>query len=56
VRHAREAGAKPEEIEHVALLAITTLGLARAMAGLTWIRDVTRGESEGRRGILRRRR
>jgi hypothetical protein len=26
----------------VALLAITTLGFARAMAGLAWIRDVTR--------------
>jgi hypothetical protein len=32
----------PEELEHVALLAITTLGWARAMKGLNWIRDITR--------------
>ena len=55
VRRALEAGAKPGELEHVALLAITTLGFARAMAGLAWIRDVTRDKSKGRRGISRRR-
>jgi 4-carboxymuconolactone decarboxylase len=30
------------ELEHVALLAITTLGWSRAMKGLNWIRDITR--------------
>jgi alkylhydroperoxidase/carboxymuconolactone decarboxylase family protein YurZ len=43
--HARRALAEelmPEELEHVALLAITTLGWARAMKGLNWIRDITR--------------
>jgi AhpD family alkylhydroperoxidase len=38
-RRAREAGASPEELEQVALLAITTCGFPRAMAGLAWIRD-----------------
>lgn len=31
-----------EELEHVAYLAITTLGWPRAIRALTWIRDVTR--------------
>jgi hypothetical protein len=34
-----------DELEHVAFLAITTLGGPQAVRGLTWIRDVT-----GRRG------
>jgi len=39
VRHAREAGVTPEELDHVALLAITTLGYPSAMRALSWIRD-----------------
>jgi len=39
-RRALEAGASPETIRQVALLAITTLGLPRAMMGLTWINDI----------------
>ncbi len=39
-RRALAAGASREEIEHVALLAITTLGFPRAMTGLAWMRDV----------------
>ena len=35
-------GLKPDELEHVAFLAITTLGWPKAIRGLTWIRDVTR--------------
>ena len=35
-------GIAPEALEHVAYLAITTLGWPRAMRALTWIRDVTR--------------
>ena len=42
-RRALAAGAKPEELEHVALLGITTLGFPRSMAGLAWIRDVSGG-------------
>jgi alkylhydroperoxidase/carboxymuconolactone decarboxylase family protein YurZ len=43
--HARRGLAEeltPEELEHVALLAITTLGWSRAMKGLNWVRDITR--------------
>jgi alkylhydroperoxidase/carboxymuconolactone decarboxylase family protein YurZ len=43
--HARRAlseGLAAEALEHVALLAITTLGWSRAMKGLNWIRDITR--------------
>jgi alkylhydroperoxidase/carboxymuconolactone decarboxylase family protein YurZ len=43
--HARRGAAEglsAEELEHVAFLAITTLGWPQAIRGLTWIRDVTR--------------
>ena len=42
--HARRGlveGLSPADLEHVAWLAVTTLGWPRAIAGLTWIRDVT---------------
>ena len=39
-RRALAAGATRAEIEHVALLAITTLGFPRAMTGLARMRDV----------------
>lgn len=39
VRHARDAGISEKEIEHVAVLAITTLGFPSAMRALSWIRD-----------------
>lgn len=42
--HARRAladGIRPEELRHVALLAIPTLGLPQAAKGLTWIGDIT---------------
>ncbi|HEY9218348.1 MAG TPA: carboxymuconolactone decarboxylase family protein [Phenylobacterium sp.] len=49
--HARRGlseGLSPEELEHVAWLAVTTLGWPQAIKGLTWIRDVTRpGEAPG---------
>lgn len=41
VRNARAAGITPEEMNHVAILAITTLGLPAAMRGLTWINDAS---------------
>jgi alkylhydroperoxidase/carboxymuconolactone decarboxylase family protein YurZ len=34
-------GLSPEELKHVALLAIPTLGLPQAVKGLTWIEDIT---------------
>lgn len=42
--HARRGvaeGIPPAELEHVALLAVTTLGWPQAVRGLTWITDVT---------------
>jgi 4-carboxymuconolactone decarboxylase len=43
--HARRGsseGISAEELEHVAVLAITTLGWSHAIKGLTWVRDITR--------------
>ena len=39
VRHAKESGVSPEEMEHVALLAVTTLGFPSAMRAFTWLKD-----------------
>jgi alkylhydroperoxidase/carboxymuconolactone decarboxylase family protein YurZ len=39
-RRALEAGASPEEVRHVALLAITTRGFPAAIAGLGWVEEV----------------
>ncbi len=47
--HARRAiaeGLTASELEHVAFLAITTLGWPHAVRGLSWIRDVTREPAE----------
>lgn len=43
-RRALAEGFSAEELEHVAFLAITTLGWPQAIRGLTWVRDVTRGK------------
>jgi alkylhydroperoxidase/carboxymuconolactone decarboxylase family protein YurZ len=42
VRRALAEGASVEELEHIALLAIPTLGFPRAVAALTWIEDITK--------------
>jgi alkylhydroperoxidase/carboxymuconolactone decarboxylase family protein YurZ len=50
--HARRGvaeGLTPEELEHVAWLAVTTLGWPQAIKGVTWIRDETQGGRKGRR-------
>jgi 4-carboxymuconolactone decarboxylase len=39
-RKALAAGATPEEIRHVAVLAVTTCGFPAAIAGIGWIDDV----------------
>jgi alkylhydroperoxidase/carboxymuconolactone decarboxylase family protein YurZ len=39
VRHARDAGVTQEQLEHVAVLAITTLGFPSAMRALSWVKD-----------------
>jgi len=41
-RRALADGIGAEEIDHVALLAVTALGWSGAIKGLTWVRDVTR--------------
>ena len=46
-RRAMAEGLRPDELEHVALLAVTTLGWPRAIKGLSWIRDVTEGPASG---------
>ena len=40
VRRALEAGAAPEEVVHVGVLAIATIGFPAAIAGLGWINQV----------------
>ena len=42
-RRAVAEGLSAEELDHVAFLAITTLGWPQAIRGLTWMRDVTKG-------------
>jgi alkylhydroperoxidase/carboxymuconolactone decarboxylase family protein YurZ len=42
VRNARKTGITPEEIDHVAVLAISTLGLPAATRAMTWISDYPR--------------
>lgn len=39
-RQATEEGLAKEELQQVALLAITTLGFPTAMAGISWINDI----------------
>jgi len=39
-RRALDSGASRDEIRHVGLLALTTLGFPRMMTGLAWIDDV----------------
>ena len=39
VRNAYRAGITQEEIDHVALLSISTLGLPSATRAFTWVRD-----------------
>lgn len=45
-RRALDVGAAPDEIRHVVLLALTTIGFPNMTAALTWVEDVLR--SEGR--------
>lgn len=39
-RKALAAGATPDEVRHVALLAVTTCGFPAAIAGISWIDEV----------------
>ena len=53
VRRGMAEGLTPAEIEHVALLAIPTLGLPGAVRTMTWIDDIAKGrprrEKNGKR-------
>lgn len=40
VRHALEGGVTRDELEHVSLLAITTLGFPSAMRAMSWLDDL----------------
>lgn len=42
VRQALEEGLSKEELQQVALLAITTLGFPTAMAGISWVNDIAK--------------
>lgn len=42
VRNAKAAGVSTEEMNHIAVLSITTLGLPAAMRGLSWINDANK--------------
>jgi alkylhydroperoxidase/carboxymuconolactone decarboxylase family protein YurZ len=48
VRKALEAGVSADELRHVALLAIPTVGFPAAMAAMSWIDDIIK-ESKGTR-------
>ncbi len=43
-RKALEAGAEPEDLLHVAIIALPTIGLPSTVAALSWIRDVVEVE------------
>jgi alkylhydroperoxidase/carboxymuconolactone decarboxylase family protein YurZ len=45
VRNAKAAGVTDEEMRHVAVLSISTLGFPAAMRGLAWIGDATKPKS-----------
>jgi 4-carboxymuconolactone decarboxylase len=45
-RNARRSGVMREQLEHVAILAITTIGWPAASAAMTWIEDEFSGQEE----------
>ncbi len=49
VRKALNAGVKPDELRHAALLSLPTIGLPSMMAALSWIDDVVKGTGLKRR-------
>jgi alkylhydroperoxidase/carboxymuconolactone decarboxylase family protein YurZ len=48
IRKALDAGVTPDEIRHVALLALPTIGFPASMAALSWVEDLL-GRSLARR-------
>jgi 4-carboxymuconolactone decarboxylase len=49
-RKSLDAGATPEELSHVALLAIPTIGFPPAMACMSWIEDIVKPHQPRRKG------
>ena len=47
VRNASNVGITQEEIDHVALLAVSTLGMPAGTRAFTWIRDKGEGKWNG---------
>ena len=45
VRRGLDEGLSKEELLHVSLLAIPSLGLAKAVAAMTWIEDILKAKS-----------
>jgi alkylhydroperoxidase/carboxymuconolactone decarboxylase family protein YurZ len=43
-RNALKGGISAQEMEHVAVLAITTLGLPAATRAMTWLQDIARSK------------
>lgn len=43
---ALEVGATPDEIRHVVLLAIPTIGFPRMMTAMTWVDDILNAEQQ----------
>jgi 4-carboxymuconolactone decarboxylase len=41
-RRAFEVGCSPDELRHVAVLAITTIGFPSTMAAMSWVEDILR--------------
>jgi alkylhydroperoxidase/carboxymuconolactone decarboxylase family protein YurZ len=41
-RRALEAGCTPDELRHVGVLAITTIGFPSTMATMSWVEDILR--------------
>lgn len=44
-RKALKAGASPEELRHVAMLSLPTIGLPSMMAALSWVDDILEDKS-----------
>lgn len=42
-RRALEAGCTPDELRHVGVLAISTIGFPTTMAAMSWVEDILRG-------------
>jgi len=53
VRKALEIGITGDELRHVSLLAIPTIGFPASMAAMSWIDDVARAKSKRKRKARR---